>query len=313
MVPRFSRFATQRGRVLTALIAAFSTSQPASREAEAREEKRARRCEKSGTRALSRPLQRAVDGTPINYSSHIKNHSDLFFTWPFSLLRPVDNQDGSRIFLNFIYFKWILFRYELFESEFEPRQDVEYLSSFEISLDFLFLKTFFLPLLEGYFIISLVEIKLEMKLDKSCAGYEKLRDYVSSLGWRMYFFFVPGKPIFHEEFSNQEHSSSCWIRMVVETVRSSIRYIKGYKCHSDYDRSRTSALVNILHFLTEWIFITRYTQDLTFYIIFIEKNLEYCFTIIYYHEELIRFQEILKQIRIINSSSSYVIHGVVNY
>lgn len=98
------------------------------------------------------------------------------------------------------------FRYELFESEFEPRQDVEYLSSFEISLDFLFLKTFFLPLLEGYFIISLVEIKLEMKLDKSCAGYEKLRDYVSSLGWRMYFFFVPGKPIFHEEFSNQEHS-----------------------------------------------------------------------------------------------------------
>lgn len=108
MVPRFSRFATQRGRVLTALIAAFSTSQPASREAEAREEKRARRCEKSGTRALSRPLQRAVwivDGTPINYSSHIKNHSDLFFTWPFSLLRPVDNQDGSRIFLNFIYFK----------------------------------------------------------------------------------------------------------------------------------------------------------------------------------------------------------------
>lgn len=74
------------------------------------------------------------------------------------------------------------FRYKLFESEFEPRQDVEYLSSFEISLDFLFLKTFFLPLLEGYFIISLVEIKLEMKLDKSCASYEKLRDYVSSLG-----------------------------------------------------------------------------------------------------------------------------------
>lgn len=175
------------------------------------------------------------------------------------------------------------------------------------------LKDFSSSLLEGYFIISLVEIKLEMKLDKSCAGYEKLRDYVSSLGWRMYFFFVPGKPIFHEEFSNQEHSSSCWIRMVVETVRSSIRYIKGYKCHSDYDRSRTSALVNILHFLTEWIFITRYTQDLTFYIIFIEKNLEYSFTIIYYHEELIRFQEILKQIRIINSSSSYVIHGMVNY
>lgn len=125
-------------------------------------------------------------------------------------LSSVDNQDGSRIFLNFIYFKWILFRYELFESEFEPRQDVEYLSSFEISLDFLFLKTFFLPLLEGYFIISLVEIKLEMKLDKSCAGYEKLRDYVSSLGWRMYFFFVPGKPIFHEEFSNQEHSFLLW-------------------------------------------------------------------------------------------------------
>lgn len=313
MVPRFSRFATQRGRVLTALIAAFSTSQPASREAEAREEKRARRCEKSGTRALSRPLQRAVwivDGTPINYSSHIKNHSDLFFTWPFSLLRgqPGWIEDFSEFHL-----LQNSFRYELFESEFEPRQDVEYLSSFEISLDFLFLKTFFLPLLEGYFIISLVKIKLEMKLDKSCAGYEKLRDYVSSLGWRMYFFFVPGKPIFHEEFSNQEHSSSCWIRMVVETVRSSIRYIKGYKCHSDYDRSRTSALVNILHFLTEWIFITRYTQDLTFYIIFIEKNLEYSFTIIYYHEELIRFQEILKQIRIINSSSSYVIHGMVNY
>lgn len=68
------------------------------------------------------------------------------------------------------------------------------------------LKDFSSSLLEGYFIISLVEIKLEMKLDKSCAGYEKLRDYVSSLGWRMYFFFVPGKPIFHEEFSNQEHS-----------------------------------------------------------------------------------------------------------
>lgn len=227
-------------------------------------------------------------------------------------LSSVDNQDGSRIFLNFIYFKT---RFDTNYSKVNLNRDrmSNILSSFEISLDFLFLKTFFLPLLEGYFIISLVEIKLEMKLDKSCAGYEKLRDYVSSLGWRMYFFFVPGKPIFHEEFSNQEHSSSCWIRMVVETVRSSIRYIKGYKCHSDYDRSRTSALVNILHFLTEWIFITRYTQDLTFYIIFIEKNLEYSFTIIYYHEELIRFQEILKQIRIINSSSSYVIHGMVNY
>ena len=205
------------------------------------------------------------------------------------------------------------FRYELFESEFEPRQDVEYFIKLWNIFGFPLLKDFSSSLLEGYFIISLVEIKLEMKLDKSCAGYEKLRDYVSSLGWRMYFFFVPGKPIFHEEFSNQEHSSSCWIRMVVETVRSSIRYIKEYKCHSDYDRSRTSALVNILHFLTEWIFITRYTQDLTFYIIFIEKNLEYSFTIIYYHEELIRFQEILKQIRIINSSSSYVIYGMVNY
>lgn len=168
--------------MLTALIAAFSTSQPASREAEAREEKRARRCEKSGTRALS--LQRAVwivDGTPINYSSHIKNHSDLFFTWPFSLLRPVDNQDGSRIFLNFIYFKT---RFDTNYSKVNLNRDrmSNILSSFEISLDFLFLKTFFLPLLEGYFIISLVEIKLEMKLDKSCAGYEKLRDYVSSLG-----------------------------------------------------------------------------------------------------------------------------------
>ena len=120
-----------------------------------------------------------VDGTPINYSSHIKNHSDLFFTWPFSLLRgqPGWIEDFSEFHL-----LQNSFRYELFESEFEPRQDVEYLSSFEISLDFLFLKTFFLPLLEGYFIISLVEIKLEMKLDKSCAGYEKLRDYVSSLG-----------------------------------------------------------------------------------------------------------------------------------
>lgn len=69
---------------VTALIAAFSTSQPLEREA--REEKRARRCEKSGTRALctrdrcNEPW--IVDGTPINYSSHIKNHSDLFFTWP---------------------------------------------------------------------------------------------------------------------------------------------------------------------------------------------------------------------------------------
>lgn len=98
------------------------------------------------------------------------------------------------------------FRYELFESEFEPRQDVEYFIKLWNIFGFPLLKDFSSSLLEGYFIISLVEIKLEMKLDKSCAGYEKLRDYVSSLGWRMYFFFVPGKPIFHEEFSNQEHS-----------------------------------------------------------------------------------------------------------
>lgn len=93
----------------------------------------------------------------------------------------MDNQDGSRIFLNFIYFKT---RFDTNYSKVNLNRDrmSNILSSFEISLDFLFLKTFFLPLLEGYFIISLVEIKLEMKLDKSCAGYEKLRDYVSSLG-----------------------------------------------------------------------------------------------------------------------------------
>lgn len=151
-----------------------------------------------------------VDGTPINYSSHIKNHSDLFFTWPSPPPSPVSwttRMDRGFFWISFIGFK----------TRFDSKIQIIWKWIYEIDLSNIYQVLKYLWRISpsktrfpfrGDFIILLVEIKLEMKLDKLYSGYEKSRDYVSSLEWRMYFFFVPGKPILHEEFSNQEHSSS---------------------------------------------------------------------------------------------------------
>lgn len=125
---------------VTALIAAFSTSQPLERLAKKRELVDAKNRER-GLSALSRPLQRAVDRWWNTYQllvAHQKPLRSIFHVALSSAVsRLVDNQDGSRIFLNFIYRLQNSFRFENSNYLKVNLRDrfIEYLSSFEISLE----------------------------------------------------------------------------------------------------------------------------------------------------------------------------------
>lgn len=109
-----------------------------------------------------------VDGTPINYSSHIKNHSDLFFTWPSPPPSPVSwttRMDREFFWISFIGFK----------TRFDSKIQIIWKWIYEIDLSNIYQVLKYLWRISpsktrfpfrGDFIILLVEIKLEMKLDK---------------------------------------------------------------------------------------------------------------------------------------------------
>lgn len=91
---------------VTALIAAFSTTREGS--SRGKESSSTRKIANEGTRnRCNEPC--IVDGTPINYSSHIKNHSDLFFTWS-SLVLSLGGQA-----------RWIFLNFDRLKTRFDPK------------------------------------------------------------------------------------------------------------------------------------------------------------------------------------------------